>query len=63
MSHRLGLPVTAVASGEAAVTGADVIVGTADAKEPAFPADAVKPGALVATIARVQIPGALVTRT
>jgi alanine dehydrogenase len=63
MSGRLGLPVTAVATGEAAVTDADVVLGTADAKEPAFPAEAVKPGALVAAIARVQIPGPLVTRS
>ncbi len=63
MSQRVGIPVIAVASGEAAVSGADVVIGTADAKEPAFPAEAVKPGALVAAIARVQIPGALVSRS
>jgi ornithine cyclodeaminase/alanine dehydrogenase-like protein (mu-crystallin family) len=63
MSQRLGISVSAVPSGEVAVSGADVVLGTADAKEPAFPAEAVKPGALVATIARVQIPGPLVTRS
>jgi ornithine cyclodeaminase/alanine dehydrogenase-like protein (mu-crystallin family) len=63
MSQRVGLTVNAVPTGEAAVLGADVVIGTADAKEPAFPAEAVKPGALVAAIARVQIPGPLVSRS
>jgi ornithine cyclodeaminase/alanine dehydrogenase-like protein (mu-crystallin family) len=63
MRIRLGIAVTAVADGRTAVEGADLVLAVADAKEPAFPADAVKPGALVATIARVQIPGALVTRS
>jgi ornithine cyclodeaminase/alanine dehydrogenase-like protein (mu-crystallin family) len=63
MRDRLGIAVTAVPEGRAAVSGADLVLGVADAKEPAFPADAVKPGALVAAIARVQIPGALVSRS
>jgi ornithine cyclodeaminase len=61
MQDRLGVAVDAVASGDAAVENADLVLGLADAKQPAFSADAVKPGALVAAIARVQIPGALVT--
>jgi ornithine cyclodeaminase/alanine dehydrogenase len=61
MQGRLAVDVHAVASGGEAVEDADIVLGVADAREPAFPADAVKPGALVAAIARVQIPGALVT--
>jgi ornithine cyclodeaminase/alanine dehydrogenase-like protein (mu-crystallin family) len=61
MQGRLGIPVSAAANGAEAVDDADLVLGVADAREPAFPADAVKPGALVAAIARVQIPGALVT--
>jgi ornithine cyclodeaminase len=63
MRDHLGIGVSAVEDGRAAVSGADLVLGLADAKEPAFPGDAVKPGALVATIARVQIPGTLVARS
>lgn len=50
------LPVRAVAEAGEAVEGADIIIGAAAGGQPLFTADAVRPGALVASIAWGNVP-------
>jgi ornithine cyclodeaminase len=60
MGARLGTDVRAVDEARAAVEGADVVAAVSNATQPAFEGAWVKPGALVASIARGQLPGDLV---
>jgi ornithine cyclodeaminase/alanine dehydrogenase-like protein (mu-crystallin family) len=63
MSAALGIAVTSVEAPRDAVDGVDIVAGMTSASEPVFEMDWVKPGALICSIARGQLPAEVVGRT
>jgi ornithine cyclodeaminase len=63
MSAALGITVNAVADARDAVVGADVVAGMTSASSPVFDMDWIKPGALICSVARGQLPAEVVGRT